>query len=87
VGVVYQNLEEIMRKLTVEKLDDLDIVLNVTRAMFDSKGKLHVIVKQFEESFTDEQKGYYFVLCGIIGAELGNSKDEQHQYFKERFSI
>ena len=76
-----------MKKIQVKTLDDLDIVLNVTRALFDKKGEAEVIVKNIDESITDAQRGLYFVWCGVIGADLGNTKDEQHQYFKERYLL
>ena len=76
-----------MKKIQVKTLDDLDIVLNVSRALFDKKGECEVIVKNIDESITDAQRGLYFLWCGVIGADLGNTKDEQHQYFKERYLL
>ena len=76
-----------MKKIQVKSLEDLDIVLNVSRALFDKKGECEVIVKNIDESITDAQRGLYFVWCGVIGADLGNTKDEQHQYFKERYLL
>ena len=76
-----------MKKVTVEKLDDLDIVLRVTRAMFDAQGKIEVIVKKFERNLSSEQRGLYWMWMGVIGAEIGNTKEEQHSYYKERYLI
>ena len=76
-----------MKKIQVKSLNDLDIVLNVTRALFDKKGEAEVIIKNIDESITDAQRGLYFVWCGVIGTDLGNTKDEQHQYFKERYLL
>ena len=76
-----------MKKIQVKTLDDLDIVLNVSRDLFDKKGECEVIVKNIDESITDAQRGLYWVWCGVIGADLGNTKDEQHQYFKERYLL
>ena len=39
------------------------------------------------ESITTAQRGLYFVWCGVIGNDLGNSKDEQHQYFDTKFLL
>ena len=76
-----------MKTVVVHTLDDLDVVLRVVRAHFDQNGETQVVVKNVDESITDAQRAYHFVLCGIIGADLGNTKDEQHQYFKERFLL
>lgn len=77
-----------MSKTVIMKaLDDLDIAARVIRAHFDKYGETMIVVKNVEETLTDAQRAYYFVLCGIIGADLGNSKDEQHQYFKERYLL
>ena len=76
-----------MKTVVVKTLDDLDVVLRVARSHFDQHGETQVVIKNIDESITDAQRAYHFVLCGIIGADLGNTKDEQHQYFKERFLL
>ncbi|MBV5330390.1 MAG: hypothetical protein JZU65_22620, partial [Chlorobium sp.] len=76
-----------MKKIIVNELNDLDIVLRVTRAMLDSQGKLQVVVKKFERNISQEQQGLYFKWLGIIGGDLGNTKDEMHQIYKERFLL
>lgn len=76
-----------MKKVTVENLNDLDIVLNVTRAMHEAQGKLQVIIKKFAPNLSEEQRGLYFKWMGEIGAELGNTKEEQHRHYKERFLL
>ena len=76
-----------MKTVVMEKLDDLDIVARVIRTHFDKYGKTCVVVKNVEESLTDAQRGLYWVWTGIIGADLGNTKDEQHEYFKERYLL
>jgi len=76
-----------MKTVIVRELDDLDIALRVIRAHHDQHGETQVVIKNVDESITDAQRAYHFVLCGIIGADLGNTKDEQHQYFKERFLL
>lgn len=76
-----------MKIVKINSLDDLDILLRVARAQFDSKGSLDVVIKNQDESITSEQWGLYFIWCGVIGADLGNTKDEQHQYFKERYLL
>ena len=76
-----------MKTVVMRTLDDLDVVGRVTRAHWEKYGETCVIIKNVDESITDAQRAYHFVLCGIIGTDLGNSKDEQHQYFKERFLL
>ena len=76
-----------MKTVIMKTLDDLDVVARVARAHFDKHGETMVVVKNLDESITDAQRAFHFVLCGIIGADLGNTKDGQHQYFKERFLL
>lgn len=76
-----------MRSVTVDTLDDLDIVLNVTRKEFDSHGKLKVVVKQFEESLSDKQRGLYWRWVGVFCADTGDTKDDFHRQAKERIFL
>lgn len=74
-----------MKSITIDKLADLDILLRVARTLFESQGKLTVIVKKYERDISAEQRGLYFQWVGIIGSELGYTKDECHNLYKERF--
>jgi uncharacterized protein Yka (UPF0111/DUF47 family) len=76
-----------MRTVTVSTLDDLDIVLNVTRKEFDSHGKLNVVVKQFEESLSDKQRGLWWRWIGVICADTGDTKEDFHRQAKERIFL
>jgi hypothetical protein len=76
-----------MRTVEIKNLDDLDILLRVARNHFEKNGQALAVIKNIEESLTDAQRGYYWVLCGIIGNDLGYTKDEMHQTFKERFLL
>jgi len=71
-----------MRKLAVEKLDDLDIVLRVTRLEFDKNGKLQIVIKKFEESLSDGQRGLYWRWVGVICADTGDTKQDFHDNYK-----
>lgn len=71
-----------MKIVNVKSLDDLDIVLRVARAMHESIGDLAVVIKKAEQSLSDEQRKLYFSWIGIIGTELGYSKDEYHRLMK-----
>ena len=76
-----------MKTITMSCLDDLDIVARIARDHFDKYGKTLVVVKNVEESLSEAQRGLYWVWVGVIAADLGNTKDEQHQYFKERYLL
>jgi len=76
-----------MKKITMTKHEDLDAILYVARSMFDSTGPLDVTIKKHAKDLSAEQRGLYWMWVGIIGAEIGNTKDEQHLIFKERFLI
>lgn len=76
-----------MKTISVKKLSDRDIVLNVIGEFYDKYSACEVVVKTLQESLTDQQRKLYFTWMGIIGADLGNSKDEQHQQMKEKFLL
>jgi len=76
-----------MKTVTMHTLDDLDVVARVARAHFDKHGETQVIIKNVDESITDAQRAYHWVLCGIFGADLGYSKDEMHQQLKEKYLL
>jgi len=46
-----------------------------------------VVIKEKGKSRTRDQDGLYFTWCGIIGAELGYSKDEAHEEMKRLFLV
>ena len=75
------------RTITVQTQQDISIVSNVCAAMLDKDGKLSVTVKKYDETLSDKQRRIYFTWVGIIGGELGYTKDEQHLILKERFLL
>ena len=75
------------RTITVQEPQDIAIVSNVCAAMLDKDGKLSVTVKKYDETLSDKQRRIYFKWAGIIGGELGYTKDEQHLILKERFLL
>jgi len=75
------------RTITVQTQQDISIVSNVCAAMLDKDGKLSVTVKKYDETLSDKQRRIYFKWAGIIGGELGYTKDEQHLILKERFLL
>jgi len=76
-----------MRELIMETYDDLDVIANVCRKMFDDKGKLHVTVKLFEESLSAKQRGLYWRWVSTICADTGDTKDDFHEQAKERIFL
>ena len=76
-----------MKKVQIRNQEDKAIVSTLIDAHLTFKGECEVIIKNIDESITDAQRSLYFVWCGVIGADLGNTKDEQHQYCKERYLL
>jgi len=76
-----------MKKIEMKTLDDLDIVLRVARTIYEAQGPLDIIIKKHSRDLSAEQRALYWMWMGVIGAEIGNTKEEQHQVFKERFLI
>lgn len=46
-----------------------------------------VVIKPHKLFLSDQQRKQYFVWCGYIGNDLGNTKDEQHLILKKEFLI
>lgn len=76
-----------MRKLEISKLDDLDIILNVGRSMFEKNGKQSVIIKNFEESLSEKQRGLYWRWVATICADTGDTKEDFHKQAKSRIFL
>lgn len=72
-----------MKKIKVLKLTDIDIVLNVTRALFDKKGECEVVVKNIKESLSDKQRGLYWVWIKYVYEYTGDTPLEFHERYKE----
>lgn len=75
------------KKIDVSSLDDLDAVLRILRQRFDTSGRQTVIIGNFERNISVEQRGLYWMWLSIVAAELGNTKEELHKVFKERFLL
>jgi hypothetical protein len=76
-----------MKTIDMRTLTDLDIVLRVGRDHLEKHGECRVVIKHIEETLTDAQRAYHWVLSGIIGADTGATKNDQHKYFKEHFLL
>ena len=46
-----------------------------------------VIIKEHKRDLSAEQRALYFVWLGVVGAELGYTKEELHLDYKERFLV
>jgi hypothetical protein len=75
------------KKIDVSSLDDLDAVLRILRQRFDTSGRQTVIISNYERNISSEQRGLYWMWLGVISSELGDTKDELHKVFKERFLL
>ena len=76
-----------MKTLSMKSLDDLDSILLVAREEYEKHGDRQVVIKKLTESISEAQRGLYWWWLKYIGAEHGNSKDEQHMIFKEQFLL
>ena len=76
-----------MKTITVKCLTDLKAVKLIVKQEFKEHGSRLVTVKKLTESVREAQKGLYWIWCGVIGAEHGNTKLEQHRIFKEKFFL
>ena len=76
-----------MKKITVETLDDLDIVLKITRNLLEINGKQEVTIKNFKRDRSAEQNSLLWKWQTEIANELGNTKEEIHEIYKEKFLI
>jgi hypothetical protein len=74
-----------MKTLTVSRYEDFAIVKNVMTSMFETLGKLTVIVKKYERDKSSEQNRLYWMWVGIIANDLGYTKDELHMELKRMF--
>ena len=75
------------RTITVQEQSDIAIVSNICSAMMEKDGKLSVTVKKYDETLSDKQRKIYFKWVGIIGGELGDTKDEQHLTRPVRWTV
>ena len=46
-----------------------------------------VVIKPYKVNLSAQQRKQYFVWCGYIGDELGNTKQEQHLIFKQKLLV
>lgn len=76
-----------MKKIIVESLDDLDIVLKIVRNLFEINGKQQVTVKNFKRDRSAEQNSLLWKWYTEIGNELGSTKEEMHNIYREKFLI
>lgn len=76
-----------MKKLEMKKLDDMDSINRVMLAMFEKNGPQTIVIKNLVASMREAQRGLYWLWVGVIGSDIGNSKEEQHFIFKEKFLL
>jgi hypothetical protein len=76
-----------MKTVEMKSLDDLDVLLRVARTQFEAHGNLSISIKNLDESLREAQRGLYWVFVGVVGADLGNTKEEQHRIYKEMFLL
>ena len=46
-----------------------------------------VIIRPYKVNLSDQQRKLYFLWCGVIGNDLGNTKDEMHLTLKKKFLV
>lgn len=76
-----------MKRFVVSHVDDLDNPFRFARDHLGAKGKVDIIVKNHDESLRDAQKGLYWRWVGVISADLGYTKEELHEQYKERYLL
>ena len=76
-----------VKKMEVEDLDDLDNVLKIVRAQLEINGKQLVTTQKFKLDRSAEQNALMWKWLTVIGNELGNTKDEMHEIYKEKYLI
>ena len=66
--------DDYTRRLAIEQLERLDL-----------KGPILMTVKPYKEKRSTAQNSLYWLWLGIIGADLGNNKDEIHAVMAHKF--
>lgn len=78
-----------MKKITVKDQNDLQIMFNAAKLFWEEKEKIDVFLKVFNPDRTVEQNALYWLWLKEISeqGEHGNTKDELHYFYKEKFLI
>jgi len=71
------------KTVKIESLNDLDVLSNVTRNMFEKSGSLQATIKKLDESLSDRQRGLYWRWLTIFAAKNGDTKTDFHNQYKE----
>ena len=73
--------------IILDNIHKLDLIERLLEEVIFDKETHEVIIRTYRKNRSVEQNAYYWKLITIISEELGYSKEDTHELYKEKFLI